>query len=195
MGSSVPSPRLSIPAARLSAPGRYLCSHLRPLDASLLAVSASASQLQTAALLQPNASGSANRQNVPHTCTKAASDTRIRGKARPAAGNSPRDRMARVQVSDEIWMSFRAGLGATPVNVALGELVERAVGRHQRRVANDPESIGVAVEDARAVAAELQALIARLEEVAKPKGNAISHDHGGEGGPSSDAEQTRLEGV
>jgi hypothetical protein len=39
-----------------------------------------------------------------------------------------RDRMARVQVSGEVWAAFQAGLGTTPVNVALGELVRREVG-------------------------------------------------------------------
>jgi hypothetical protein len=84
----------------------------------------------------------------------------------------PRDRMARVQVTDEVWTRFRAGLGATPVNVALGELVERAVGRQQRRTASDADGVRVAVEDARSVASELQALIARLERSAPNKGQA-----------------------
>lgn len=71
--------------------------------------------------------------------------------------------MARVQTSDEIWTSYRTGLGATPVNVALGQLVEREVGRQRRRTSNDPDGVRLAVEDARAVADELRALIARLE--------------------------------
>jgi hypothetical protein len=72
--------------------------------------------------------------------------------------------MARVQVSDEVWSAFRASLGATPVNVALGELVRREVGRRERRSASDEQGIRLAVDDARAVADELQGMIARLDE-------------------------------
>ena len=71
--------------------------------------------------------------------------------------------MARVQVSDEVWSAFRANLGATPVNVALGELVRRDVGRRERRTASDEQGIRLAVQDARAVADELQGMIVRLE--------------------------------
>jgi hypothetical protein len=58
---------------------------------------------------------------------------------------------------------FRAGLGMTPVNVALGELVGREVGRKARRSASDPQGIRVALADAREVADEPSSLIARLE--------------------------------
>ena len=71
--------------------------------------------------------------------------------------------MARVQVSDDVWSAFRASLGATPVSVALGELVRREVGRRERRTASDELGVRLAVEDARAVADELQAMIARLD--------------------------------
>jgi hypothetical protein len=60
-------------------------------------------------------------------------------------------------------MMQRAGLGVTPVNVALGELVERAVGRHRRRAANDAAGVRFAVEDARTLVRELEALVRRLE--------------------------------
>jgi hypothetical protein len=73
--------------------------------------------------------------------------------------------MARVQVSDETWASFRAGLGITPINVALGELVEREVGRQRRRAAGDAETARQGIEDARAVTEELEALIVRLERI------------------------------
>jgi hypothetical protein len=77
--------------------------------------------------------------------------------------------MARVQVSDELWSAFRASLGATPVSVALGELVRREVGRRERRTASDEQGVRLAVEDARAVADELQEMIARLErQVSSP---------------------------
>jgi hypothetical protein len=78
--------------------------------------------------------------------------------------------MARVQVSDETWTAYRSGLGATPVSVALGKLVEREVARHRRRIAVDASGVQDAVEDARAVARELAALISRLERVTEPTG-------------------------
>jgi hypothetical protein len=74
-----------------------------------------------------------------------------------------RDRIARVQVSDEVWAAFRAGLGTTAVNAALGELVKRGVARKARRSASDPGGIRIALADAREVADELASLIARLE--------------------------------
>lgn len=74
--------------------------------------------------------------------------------------------MARVQTSDETWAAFRGQLGVTPVSVALGRLVEREVGRTARSSASDGEGIRVALADARQVAEELAALIARFERVA-----------------------------
>ena len=71
--------------------------------------------------------------------------------------------MARVNVSDETWSAFRAGLGATPASVALGSLVEREVATRRRRSVPDAEGGRDAVAEARAVAEELQALILRLE--------------------------------
>ncbi len=71
--------------------------------------------------------------------------------------------MARVQVSDETWSAFRAGLGSTPVSVELGRLVEREVGRRQRRSILDPDGVRAAVQEARSVAGELAELIARCE--------------------------------
>ena len=71
--------------------------------------------------------------------------------------------MARVQVSDETWSAFRAGLGATPVSVALGRLVQREVASRRRRNACDAGDLHRAVDDARLVVEELSALITRLE--------------------------------
>ena len=76
------------------------------------------------------------------------------------------DRMARVQVSPETWAAFRAQLGATPVSVALGRLVEHEVARSLRRSKSDSESVRVALEDARQLADELASLIVRLERTA-----------------------------
>jgi hypothetical protein len=80
-----------------------------------------------------------------------------------------RDRMARVHVSDETWTAYRAGLGSIPVSVALGRLIEREVAAHHRRTAMDGEGVRDAVQDARRVAEELQALIGRLEASASPE--------------------------
>jgi hypothetical protein len=82
--------------------------------------------------------------------------------------------MARVQVSDDVWSAFRASLGATPVSVALGELVRREVGRRERRTASDEQGIRLAVEGARAVADELQEMIARLERAASSSGRSAA---------------------
>jgi hypothetical protein len=71
--------------------------------------------------------------------------------------------MARVQVSDETWTAFRAGLGATPVSVALGRLVQREVASRRRRNASDAGDLHRAADDARLVVEELSALITRLE--------------------------------
>ncbi|MGZ6637377.1 MAG: hypothetical protein ACXVII_31285 [Solirubrobacteraceae bacterium] len=71
--------------------------------------------------------------------------------------------MARVQVSDETWSAFRAGLGATPVSVELGRLVQREVASRRRRSASDAGDLDRAVDDARLVVEELSALIKRLE--------------------------------
>jgi hypothetical protein len=71
--------------------------------------------------------------------------------------------MARVQVRDETWSDFRAGLGSTPVSVELGRLVEREVASRRCRGASDAGSVRQAVDDAQVVVGELSALIARLE--------------------------------
>jgi hypothetical protein len=73
--------------------------------------------------------------------------------------------MARVHVSDETWRSFRAGLGSTPVSVALGRLVEREVASRRRRNASDAGDVHQAVNDARTVVSELSDMIARLERI------------------------------
>jgi hypothetical protein len=74
-----------------------------------------------------------------------------------------RARVARIQVSDETWAIYRVSLGATPISVALGKLVEREVASHRRRTGLDADGVRSAVHGARAVAEELATLIARLE--------------------------------
>ena len=97
--------------------------------------------------------------------------------ARPTPDAVPRDRMARVQVSDETWSAFRAGLGSTPASVALGRLVEREVAAQRRRTALDADGIRDAVIDARLVADGLHDLISRLESRSGP-GALIAEDVG-----------------
>jgi hypothetical protein len=75
--------------------------------------------------------------------------------------------MARVQVSDEVWALYRAGLGVTPVSTALGELVRREVGRKARWRASDVAGVRLALDDARELVDELAALITRLERAAR----------------------------
>jgi len=75
--------------------------------------------------------------------------------------------MTRVQVSDETWAAYRVALGATPVSVALGQLVEREVASHRRRTALDADGVRDAVRDAREVASELERLASRLERGAR----------------------------
>ncbi len=96
---------------------------------------------------------------------------RLRGERAAKEDAHQRDRIARVQVSDEVWAAFRARLGTTPVNAALGELVRREVGRKARRSADDASGIRIALADAREVADELQEMIARLEGQASPIGS------------------------
>ena len=64
---------------------------------------------------------------------------------------------------NETWSAFRAGLGSTPANVALGRLVEREVAAQRRRTAPDADAVHAAVAEGRTVVAELQELLARLE--------------------------------
>jgi hypothetical protein len=95
-----------------------------------------------------------------------AKQRRLRAERAAKEATDQRDRMARVQVSDDVWAAFRAGLGTTPVNVGLGELVRHKVARNARRSANDAKGIRIALADAREVADELTSLIARLEGAA-----------------------------
>src|SRR5207248_2026889 len=100
-------------------------------------------------------------------CVYVGRRTRHRAQGATARAKARTDRMARVQVSDEVWASFRSGLGVTPVSIALGKLVEREVGRQRRRSANDAESARLALDDARLLTQELETLIGRLEAIAR----------------------------
>ncbi len=75
--------------------------------------------------------------------------------------------MARVSVTDEVWVDFRAAIGFRPISEALGELVEREVQRYrsQRLRAGElePRELLAALERAREQQADLEAIIALLE--------------------------------
>ena len=101
--------------------------------------------------------GRRGRQRVQRTENATAPTASTNG-AGPA-----RDRMARVQVSDEVWSAFRAGLGATPASVALGRLVEREVAQRRRRTEPDPAAMRDAVNEAKVVIDELRALVDRVD--------------------------------
>ena len=87
------------------------------------------------------------------------------GRATEASG--ARDHMARVHVTDEIWADFRAVAGHTPLNVVLGRLVEREVARDRSRRLRegdvDDRELLDALERARDMHADLQAIVIRLE--------------------------------
>jgi hypothetical protein len=87
--------------------------------------------------------------------------------------DAPRDHMARVTVTDDVWAEFAQAvrLEGRSVSAALGELVRADVGR-RRRAAGSTEAASarravLALEDAKELAASLTALTARLESLAK----------------------------
>jgi hypothetical protein len=76
--------------------------------------------------------------------------------------------MARVRASDEVWAEFRAAAGLQPINLLLGELVERHVQRvrsQQLRSGklDDAELID-ALDRAHALHRDLGVIVARLEQ-------------------------------
>lgn len=79
------------------------------------------------------------------------------------AAVAPRDRMARVHVSDEVWAEFRAGLRGGSVSEGLGRMVENTVKRGRRQTAGSPEEAQLAIKDARAMIQDLERVVARLE--------------------------------
>jgi len=95
---------------------------------------------------------------------------RRRKKAAPAASagkREPRDHMARVRVPDDVWSEFRAAAGATPINLVLGDLVQREVDRHRARRARsgslDDQELLDALDQARELKEELSSIVAGLE--------------------------------
>lgn len=78
-----------------------------------------------------------------------------------------RDRMARVQVTDEVWSDFRALAGHRPMSELLGELVTREVAKYRSRKLREgalqPDELVEALDRAQAQQDDLEAIVARLE--------------------------------
>ena len=93
--------------------------------------------------------------------------SRQRSKVKPATSPARHDRMARVQVADEVWADFRSLAGDRPIAAVLGDLVEREVRRDRsRRVREgrlDDRELIDALERARATQTDLAAIVAGLE--------------------------------
>lgn len=86
-----------------------------------------------------------------------------------ASRTERRDRMARVQVADDVWADFRTAAGHRPISDVLGELVTREVDRYRsRRVRDgqlDPGELVDALADAARQQADLAAIVERLEQL------------------------------
>jgi hypothetical protein len=93
--------------------------------------------------------------------------SRQRLKTKVAVPPTRRDRMARVNVADDVWADFRSLAGDRPIAAILGELVTREVTRDRsRRVREgqlDDRELVDALERARATQAELETLVDRVE--------------------------------
>lgn len=75
--------------------------------------------------------------------------------------------MARVYATDEVWADFRAAAEPYPLNVKLGELVQREVDRYRSRRLRegqlDDQELVDALARARELHEELAEIVARLE--------------------------------
>jgi hypothetical protein len=85
-----------------------------------------------------------------------------------------RDRMARVQVADDVWADFRAAALHRPLSEVLGELVTREVDRYRSRRLRDgqldPREITEALAYAARQQADLAIIVERLERLQRLKG-------------------------
>ncbi len=92
--------------------------------------------------------------------------------AEKPAPPAKRDRMARVQVSDEVWADFRALAGYRPLSELLGELVTKEVERYRsrrlREAQLEPDELIEAIDRARQQQTDLEAIVARLEAFREP---------------------------
>jgi hypothetical protein len=79
----------------------------------------------------------------------------------------PRDHVARVRVSDDIWDEFRASADAETIGQALGRLVERAVEKQRsaqlRRGGLDDKDLVEALERATQLRDDVAKIVERLE--------------------------------
>ena len=86
-----------------------------------------------------------------------------------------RDRMARVQVADDVWVDFRAAAGHRPLSEVLGELVTREVDRYRssrlRAGRLDPREVTDALEYAARQQADLAVIVERLERLQRVGGD------------------------
>jgi hypothetical protein len=97
----------------------------------------------------------------------------------PATARNRRDRMARVQVADDVWAGFRSLAGDRPIAAVLGELVTREVSRDRSRRLRegrlDDRELIEALDRARASRADLETIVARLERrLPLPRGATAS---------------------
>ena len=98
-----------------------------------------------------------------------------------------RDRMARVQVADDVWADFRTAAGHRPLSEVLGELVTREVDRYRSRRLRDgqldPREITAALDYAAQQQADLAIIVERLERLQRV---------GGRNGPGEPLEDVPL---
>src|SRR3954452_4671522 len=91
-----------------------------------------------------------------------------------------RDRMARVQVADDVWADFRAAAGHRPLSEVLGELVTREVNRYRSRRLRDgrldPREITEALAHATQQQADLAIIVERLERLERLNGGEARGD-------------------
>jgi hypothetical protein len=84
-----------------------------------------------------------------------------------------RDHMARVGVDEESWREFRHAIGPLTVSRRLGELVLHDVAERRRRRLHagqlDAREVQEALEQAGALARDLETITQRLEALARPR--------------------------
>lgn len=91
----------------------------------------------------------------------------------------PRDHMARVSCTDEVWSQFKhlaAADGWQPVNEYLGELVTKEVARQARLQSRADDATArkvlAALDEAKALRDDLEGITARLEQLAAARAPA-----------------------
>jgi len=102
---------------------------------------------------------------VPAETPRSMARRRRRDKPRssPPKPTPKRDRMARVQVADDVWADFRALAANESIAAVLGGLVERYRARRLRAGQLDDHQLVDALDRARQLRDELVAIVERLE--------------------------------